>query len=154
MRPDELALQIVGVVVTVDQTQVETTCRQRLQQLELMGAGGSVTMPPDFLIGDDRTLPRYQNPEGRWTDQRIAATSNVCAHQNGPLGEGRVIDGCITCPWHGWQYKPDTGTSPPPFHEVIETYPVRIENGAVYVKPSPNPLESKCEGASISENPS
>ncbi len=30
--------------------------------------------------------------------------SNVCQHQNGPLGEGEIIDGCITCPWHGFQY--------------------------------------------------
>jgi nitrite reductase/ring-hydroxylating ferredoxin subunit len=29
--------------------------------------------------------------------------------QNGPLGEGRIVDGCITCPWHGYQYRPDTG---------------------------------------------
>jgi DMSO/TMAO reductase YedYZ heme-binding membrane subunit/nitrite reductase/ring-hydroxylating ferredoxin subunit len=31
---------------------------------------------------------------------QIAALSNPCAHQNGPLGEGRIIDGCVTCPWH------------------------------------------------------
>jgi hypothetical protein len=25
----------------------------------------------------------------------------------GPLGEGKIIDGCVTCPWHGYQYLPD-----------------------------------------------
>src|SRR5262249_34566055 len=30
----------------------------------------------------------------------IGALSNLCAHQNGPIGEGRIIDGCVTCPWH------------------------------------------------------
>ena len=34
----------------------------------------------------------------------IGALTNVCAHQNGPLGEGRIVDGCVTCPWHGLQY--------------------------------------------------
>ena len=42
---------------------------------------------------------------------KISAVTNACRHQNGPLGEGRVIDGCITCPWHGWQYRPDDGIS-------------------------------------------
>ncbi|MEO0983700.1 MAG: ferric reductase-like transmembrane domain-containing protein [Pseudomonadota bacterium] len=71
-------------------------------------------------------------------DGKISAVSNVCRHQGGPLGEGRVIDGCITCPWHGYQYLPDSGRSPPPFTEKIATYAVKIEGGAVYVDPSPN----------------
>jgi len=48
---------------------------------------------------------------------RLSAVTNLCAHQNGPLGEGRVIDGCITCPWHGFQYRLEDGCAPPPFTE-------------------------------------
>jgi len=44
-----------------------------------------------------------------------------------------VIDGCLTCPWHGWTYKPEDGCSPPPFTEKIPTYDVRIEDGRVLV---------------------
>lgn len=65
---------------------------------------------------------------------QVRAVSNVCRHQGGPLGEGRIIDGCITCPWHGWQYRPEDGCSPPPFKEVIATYPTRVENDQVWVK--------------------
>src|SRR5262249_15930806 len=36
---------------------------------------------------------------------RLSAVTNVCAHQRGPLGEGKIVDGCITCPWHGWEYR-------------------------------------------------
>jgi nitrite reductase/ring-hydroxylating ferredoxin subunit/DMSO/TMAO reductase YedYZ heme-binding membrane subunit len=72
-------------------------------------------------------------------DGRVAAVSNVCRHQGGPLGEGRVIDGCITCPWHGYQYRPEDGCSPPPFTERIATYRTRIEHGVVYVDPRPMP---------------
>ena len=38
------------------------------------------------------------------------------------LGEGKIIDGCITCPWHGYQYLPESGASPPPFTEKVATY--------------------------------
>ncbi len=72
-------------------------------------------------------------------DGKISAVSNVCPHQGGPLGEGRVIDGCITCPWHGYQYQPEDGRSPPPFTEKIATYAVKIEAGEVYVRAQPNP---------------
>lgn len=67
----------------------------------------------------------------------ISAISNVCAHQGGPLGEGRIIDGCVTCPWHGWQYRPGDGCSPPPFAERLPTYRVRIVRGRVWIDPTP-----------------
>ncbi len=67
----------------------------------------------------------------------LSALSNVCAHQGGPLGEGRIVDGCVTCPWHGYQYRPHDGCSPPPFTEKIPTYQLRVEAGRVLVNPEP-----------------
>jgi nitrite reductase/ring-hydroxylating ferredoxin subunit/DMSO/TMAO reductase YedYZ heme-binding membrane subunit len=72
-------------------------------------------------------------------DGKISAVSNVCRHQNGPLGEGKIIDGCITCPWHGYQYQPDTGASPPPFTDKVETFDVQVRDGRVLVNPNPHP---------------
>jgi nitrite reductase/ring-hydroxylating ferredoxin subunit/DMSO/TMAO reductase YedYZ heme-binding membrane subunit len=80
---------------------------------------------------------------------RISCVSNVCQHQNGPLGEGRIVDGCITCPWHGYQYLPDTGQSPPPFTERIPTFNVRVQQGRILVDPSPNPPGTRVEPAPI-----
>jgi len=82
-------------------------------------------------------------------DGKISALSNVCQHQNGPLGEGKIIDGCVTCPWHGFQYLPDTGASPPPFTEKVPTFNVRIVGGRVLVDPKPNPAGTRTEPAKI-----
>jgi len=82
-------------------------------------------------------------------DGRVAAVSNVCQHQNGPLGEGRIIEGCITCPWHGYQYRPETGASPPPFTEKIPTFRVRLAGGRVQVHPQPLPPGTPVEPAVI-----
>ncbi|MBL8991474.1 MAG: ferric reductase-like transmembrane domain-containing protein [Phycisphaerae bacterium] len=68
---------------------------------------------------------------------RLSAVTNVCAHQGGPLGEGRVIDGCITCPWHGWQYRAADGCAPPPFTEKVAMYRVRIVAGRAQVRATP-----------------
>jgi nitrite reductase/ring-hydroxylating ferredoxin subunit/DMSO/TMAO reductase YedYZ heme-binding membrane subunit len=72
---------------------------------------------------------------------RVSALSNVCRHQNGPLGEGKIIGGCVTCPWHGYQYRPDTGMSPPPYTDQVEVFPAKIVDGRVWVRPVPVPTE-------------
>lgn len=69
--------------------------------------------------------------------EKISAVANVCAHQGGPLGEGKVVDGCITCPWHGYQYRPEDGQSPPPFTEKISTYELRVQGERVLLNPEP-----------------
>lgn len=86
-------------------------------------------------------------------DGKISAVSNVCQHQNGPLGEGKIVFGCITCPWHGYQYQPETGASPPPFVEKVPTFNVRVKNGRVLVNPQPNPAGVRAEPAIISGAP-
>jgi nitrite reductase/ring-hydroxylating ferredoxin subunit len=83
------------------------------------------------------------------TNGKLFAVSNVCKHQNGPLGEGKVVDGCITCPWHGYQYLPNNGQSPPPFNEKVSTYDVKIEDGNVWVNPVPYPEGTERPGAII-----
>lgn len=94
-------------------------------------AGPAMEIPPDRARivrspkGESIAVFRYEG--------RVSAITNRCAHQGGPLGEGKVIDGCVTCPWHGWQYRPGDGCSPPPFQERIATYPVRFVKGRVEV---------------------
>jgi nitrite reductase/ring-hydroxylating ferredoxin subunit/DMSO/TMAO reductase YedYZ heme-binding membrane subunit len=68
---------------------------------------------------------------------RVSAVSNVCQHQNGPLGEGKIVGGCIVCPWHGYEYAPETGAAPPPFTEAVPTFRSKVENGRIYVDPRP-----------------
>ena len=68
-------------------------------------------------------------------DGKLSAINNVCKHQGGPLGEGKIIDGCITCPWHGYQYLPHNGQSPPPFTEKVATYELKLEANTVYINP-------------------
>lgn len=71
---------------------------------------------------------------------RLSAIHGVCAHQGGPLTEGRVLDGCLTCPWHGYQYATHDGCAPAPFTERLPTHPLRIVDGRVHVRVVPAPL--------------
>ena len=82
-------------------------------------------------------------------ENKLYAIHNVCKHQGGPLGEGKIIDGCITCPWHGYQYLPRNGKSPPPFNEKVNTYDVKVMEGKVWLNPIPLPEGADNEGAII-----
>jgi nitrite reductase/ring-hydroxylating ferredoxin subunit/DMSO/TMAO reductase YedYZ heme-binding membrane subunit len=81
--------------------------------------------------------------------ETISAVTNVCAHQGGPLGEGKIVGGCITCPWHGYQYRSEDGCSPPPYTEKIHTYQVRVEGSRVMVNPDALPPGTRVEPARV-----
>ena len=44
-----------------------------------------------------------QNEEGRF------ALADRCSHRGGPLSEGTLDRGCVTCPWHGSRFDLDSG---------------------------------------------
>jgi len=114
------------------------------ESTEVKVVDGWIDAGPPEQIPNTRALPVVtQTGERialiRW-DGKVAAIHGVCAHQGGPLYEGKVIDGCLTCPWHGWQYKPEDGCSPPPFTEKLPTYRVKLsDRGHVLVDPEPQP---------------
>jgi nitrite reductase/ring-hydroxylating ferredoxin subunit/DMSO/TMAO reductase YedYZ heme-binding membrane subunit len=107
------------------------------------GQGAWIPVGPPHAIPDKAarivTAPGGERIAVFRDGARVGALTNLCAHQNGPLGEGRIIDGCITCPWHGFQYRLEDGRAPPPFTEVLATYPVRVRDGIVEVAPRPLP---------------
>jgi nitrite reductase/ring-hydroxylating ferredoxin subunit len=69
----------------------------------------------------------------------IGALTNLCAHQNGPLGEGCIVNGLVTCPWHGYEYRLADGCAPAPFSEKLATYRVRLRDGVIEVDPQALP---------------
>ncbi|MEN8375090.1 MAG: thiamine pyrophosphate-dependent enzyme [Gemmatimonadota bacterium] len=64
---------------------------------------------------------------------QYAALDNRCPHQGGPLGEGSIENGCLRCPWHGWDFDPITGIAPGGFDDGVPTYPVEVRDDGVYV---------------------
>jgi DMSO/TMAO reductase YedYZ heme-binding membrane subunit/nitrite reductase/ring-hydroxylating ferredoxin subunit len=91
----------------------------------------------------------YKYADAQSGQIKVCAVSNVCQHQNGPLGEGKFVDGCITCPWHGYQYLPHNGSSPPPFTEKIPTFHVQLIGDRILVNPRPLPPGTKTEPPTV-----
>lgn len=94
------------------------------------------------LEGDERVaIFRY--------DGKLSAITNVCAHQNGPLGEGKVFSGCVTCPWHGFQYNLADGRAPAPFTEKISTYRLELIGSTILLDPIAQPPGTHVEPVEI-----
>jgi phenylpropionate dioxygenase-like ring-hydroxylating dioxygenase large terminal subunit len=72
----------------------------------------------------------------------VAAVVDRCLHRNAALTAGRINDGCITCPYHGWSYGSDGLCSFVPSEgndfrprpdRRLETFPVAEQDGFVWV---------------------
>ena len=84
-------------------------------------------------------------------DGKLSAITNACAHQNGPLGEGKVLWGCITCPWHGYQYNLTDGRAPAPFTEKISTYRLKLIGSTILLDPNALPPGTHVDPVIIGE---
>lgn len=65
---------------------------------------------------------------------KLTAMDSVCNHLGGPLEEGTIEDGCITCPWHQSMFRLDDGKNyrgpaavPQPVYETRVTTDGYIE---------------------------
>lgn len=71
------------------------------------------------------------------TETGVAALDDACAHRGFPLHEGRVVEGRIECPYHGWRWGSDgRGESPgnPRAKPCAARYDCVEALGAVWVK--------------------
>jgi nitrite reductase (NADH) small subunit len=65
--------------------------------------------------------------------EEFYAVQGACLHLQGPLGDGKLEDHVLTCPWHGWQYDLRTGKNEFDLAIQLRTYDVRVEKGEVRV---------------------
>jgi nitrite reductase/ring-hydroxylating ferredoxin subunit len=70
----------------------------------------------------------------RW-EGAVHALSNRCAHRGGPLDEGELHDGCVTCPRHGSTFRLADGSivrGPSPYPQP--RWEVRLRGGVVELR--------------------
>jgi nitrite reductase (NADH) small subunit len=67
-------------------------------------------------------------------DGGFVATSGMCPHAQGPLHEGEIEDGILTCPWHGWTFSLDSGQCEEDPGLCLERYEVKVEGDDILVR--------------------
>lgn len=94
-------------------------------------------------------LPEAELPEGEMRPAQIggrtillsrengviSAIEDSCTHAGGPLHEGGLVDGVVTCPWHGSRFRVADGTcmgGPATFRQLpLQT---RVRKGRIEVR--------------------
>ncbi len=66
---------------------------------------------------------------------RLFAMDNSCVHAGGPLAEGHLDNGTVTCPWHGWRFRLESGQCTVLEDQCQETFSVREEDGHLILEP-------------------
>ena len=94
-------------------------------------------------IGALDAIPRLgsrvvQTPQGdvaifRTADDQAFALRDRCPHKGGPLSQGIVHGHRITCPLHNWVLDLDSGQAVAPDVGCAARYPVRLENGHLWL---------------------
>jgi len=63
----------------------------------------------------------------------VTAYEDRCAHLGVPLSKGRLEGDVLTCSAHEWQYDIRSGRGINPATACLKAYPVKIDQGQVWV---------------------
>lgn len=69
----------------------------------------------------------------RTDGDRVFALVDRCPHKGGPLSQGIVAGETVTCPLHSWNLSLESGDARAPDVGCVATYPVRVEDGVVWL---------------------
>ena len=67
----------------------------------------------------------------RTADDGVFALEDRCPHRNGPLSQGIVHDGCVTCPLHNWVISLETGKAQGADEGAVASFPVKLDGEIV-----------------------
>jgi ferredoxin-nitrite reductase len=71
----------------------------------------------------------------------IHCTDGLCPHEGGPLAQGEVVNGVVSCPWHGWTFRTSDGAPADGNVCPLKTYPVKVEDGRLLVSVAAAPAK-------------
>ncbi len=92
---------------------------------------------PIRRVVEGETLALFRDASGR-----PQAVADRCAHRGMALSAGKVVDGCVQCPYHGWRYDGEgmlkavpalCEGEPLPLKKALRAFPVREQQGQVWV---------------------
>ncbi len=88
----------------------------------------------EFSDGKGRTLRiRSRRVAIFRHDDQLYALDAACPHTGADLGLGRVKNGRVTCPEHGWTFDLGTGCMPGTKEIAVRTFPVKTEGESIFV---------------------
>ncbi|CEM09956.1 unnamed protein product [Vitrella brassicaformis CCMP3155] len=110
--------------------------------------------PFSFTLLNQPLVIWWDEPKQEW---RCAL--DRCPHRMAPLSEGRIVEGNVECPYHGWRFEGSTGgctaipqaqpDTPLPIgtRACATIFPCQEQQGLVWVRPTPDTQQQHGGGA-------
>ncbi len=88
---------------------------------------------------------------GREESGALFALRDRCPHRGMALSAGRIVDGNLVCPFHGWQFRPDGACAAisgarPPGRRQLRLGPPRPLRGGREIRPDLGPCQRESRG--------
>ena len=103
----------------------------RLDEIPVLGARVLEVQGGDSIAIDGSAV--YSIAVFRGTGGKVFALRDRCPHKGGPLSQGIVAGDTVTCPLHAWNLSLESGEARAPDVGCVPTYPVRVEDGVVWL---------------------
>ena len=98
-----------------------------------------VLLDAELTVGQHRLVNAAGVPVLLYrTAGTLWALANTCNHMGGPLDEGTIADGCVTCPWHASVFRfTDGAVLRGPASSPQPRYETRISGDRIEVRATP-----------------
>lgn len=156
--PDTVEIRLVGACSHCPASQltlseaIETAIKRHCPEIEhvVEVAYKPVAQMTDEVLESDWTLVTSlaEIPEQGALDLKLAGHKlllsrqgdavqcfrNACSHLGVPITDGECANGVLTCPYHGFQFELATGHCLTAPAVPLQPYPVKVNNGQVFVQ--------------------
>ena len=105
-----------------------------------LAASWYIALPSADLRSGPKRVELFGRTLVAWRDQRgkPVLAPQACPHMGASLADGRVVDGCLRCPFHHWRFDgtgacveiPDSERIPSA--ALLRTYPVAEQHGYIW----------------------
>jgi len=68
-----------------------------------------------------------------WIDGKVYAIQDLCTHDGGDLGDGKLTGGAVVCPRHGARFDLETGKPTAPAFKPVPRYATQFDGDDVQV---------------------
>ena len=97
----------------------------------------SSTRPKRFIF-NDFPIAIYKDS----SSDTVKAISDICIHRGASLSQGKIVNNCVQCPYHGWEYKDGLVHNIPGIPDTnknlfgVPQFEIKEINDDIYLRPS------------------
>ena len=102
--------------------------KQSENWIEVVALGDIPRLGSRVIKTDTMNIALFRN-----AGDQVFAMKDECPHKKGPLSQGIVHGTSVTCPLHNWKIDLASGEALGPDEGCTNVFPVKIDNGMVYV---------------------